>query len=82
VTDEEARRERLAAELRVRLQTDLGPYTRTWFERALEMVPNEKSVFFFELLEEQLARPPERVERELRNTHLNSGVSWSRPVKE
>lgn len=63
------KREHLAELLRARLQTELGPFTRSWFERALEMIPNEQNVFFFELLEEELARPPERVERELRNLH-------------
>jgi len=75
------RRERLAAEVCARLQTDLGPYSRTFFERALEAIPIEQTVLFFETLEEYLARAPERLERELRNSHMNTGVSWTRPEK-
>lgn len=61
------RREHLAAAVRARLQTDVGPLTREWLEHALEMIPNEQTILFFELLEEELAKPPERVDRELRN---------------
>ncbi len=63
------RREQLAGRVRARLETDLGPLTRAWLKRALEMIPKEETVLFFELLEEELAKPPERVERELRNLH-------------
>ena len=61
-------REHLAAELRSRLQTDLGPYTRALFERALTKIP-EDSELFLEALADELAKPPERLERELRNLH-------------
>ncbi len=73
------KRERLTAEVRARLETDIGPFTRSWLERALEMIPKEQSIFFLDLLEEDLAKSPERLERELRNTHLNTGVRWTRP---
>jgi len=73
------RRERLAAEIRSRLETDLGPHTRDLFERALESLPTDQSVLFLEALEEELAKAPERLERELRNSHANTGVSWTRP---
>jgi len=76
------RREHLAELVRARLETDLGPYSRTFFEGALEAIPIEQTVLFFETLEEYLARAPERLERELRNSQMNSGVSWTRPVKE
>jgi hypothetical protein len=62
-------REHLAEKVRARLQTDIGPLTRSWLERALEMIPSEQTVLFFELLEEELAKTPERLERELRNLH-------------
>ena len=73
------RRERLLAEVRARLQTDLGPETRDLFERALEAIPKD-SPLYLGALEETLATPPERLERELRNTRRNSGISWSRPT--
>jgi len=76
------RRERLTAEVRARLETDLGPYTRALFERALESIPTEQSALFLETLEEELAKMPDRLERELRNTHQNSGVRWTRPGTE
>ena len=63
------RREHLAEKVRVRLQTEVGPFTRSWLEHTLEMIPNEQTVLFFELLEEELAKTPERLERELRNLH-------------
>ena len=63
-------RERLAAELRSRLQTDLGPYTRAFFERVLSEIP-EASELTREALADELAKPPERLERELRNLHRN-----------
>jgi hypothetical protein len=73
------RRERLAAEVRARLQTDLGPHTRALFERVLEVVPKD-SPLFLETLEEELAKVPERLERELVNTHRNTGVRRTRPT--
>jgi hypothetical protein len=73
------RRERLAAEVRSRLQTDLGPETRALFERALEAIPKD-SPLYLETLEEELAKAPERLERELANSHRNSGVRWTRPA--
>jgi hypothetical protein len=72
-------RERLAAEVRARLETDLGPHTRAFFEDVLESIPEEQFVKSLEIIEEYLARAPERLERELRNAHQNSGVSWTRP---
>jgi len=75
------RREHLAAEIRSRLQTDLGPHTRAFFEGVLESLPKEQSALSFEALEEELAKAPERLERELRNAHVNAGVSWTRPGK-
>jgi hypothetical protein len=68
----------LAAEVRSRLQAELGPYTRRLFERALQEIPNG-SPLFLEGLEEELAKAPERLERELTNTHRNSGIRWTRP---
>ncbi len=69
-THDKPRQEHLAAELRARLQTDLGPYTRKMFEHALEKIPNG-SELFLEALEGELARPADRLERELRNLHRN-----------
>lgn len=63
------KREHLAAQVRARLESDIGPLTRSWLERVLEMIPTEQTVLFFELLEEELAKAPERLERELRNLH-------------
>ena len=71
-------RERLLAEVRSRLQTDLGPQTRDLFERAVESI-QEGSCLFLKALEDALAKSPERLERELRNIHQNSGVRWTRP---
>jgi len=73
------RRERLLTEVRSRLQTDLGPFTRALFERALEAIPKD-SPLYLETLEETLTKAPERLERELVNTHRNSGVRWTRPA--
>ena len=73
------RREHLLAEVRSRLQTDLGPFTRGLFERALEAIPKEPPLYL-ETLEEELAKAPERLERELMNSHRNSGVRWTRPA--
>jgi hypothetical protein len=73
------RREHLSGEVRSRLQMDLGPFTRALFERALEAIPKE-SPLFLETLEEELAKTPERLERELTNSHRNSGVRWTRPA--
>jgi hypothetical protein len=50
------------------------------FERALELIPKDGPLYL-ETLEEELAKAPERLERELRNTHLNTGVRWTRPEK-
>jgi hypothetical protein len=72
------RRDRLAAEVRARLQTDLGPHTRDLFERALEAIPKD-SPLYLETLEEELAKAPDRLERELANTHRNTDVRWTRP---
>lgn len=72
------RREHLLAEVRSRLQTDLGPYSRAMFERALGAIPKD-SPLFLETLEEELAKAPERLERELRNSARNSGIRWTRP---
>ena len=72
------KREHLLAEVRSRLERDLGPQTRAFFERALEAIPKD-SALYLETLEEELAKMPERLERELRNTHQNSGVRWTRP---
>lgn len=65
------RRERLAAEVSSRLETELGPYTRALFEHTLESIPKEQSALYLETLEEYLAKAPERLERELRNSHRN-----------
>jgi len=73
------KREHLTELVRARLETDLGPYTRAFFERALELIPTDQSALYLETLEEELAKAPERLERELRNTHQNSGVRWTRP---
>lgn len=62
------RKERLGAEVRSRLETNLGPHTRVLFENALGLLPQE-SPLFLEALEEHLAMAPERLERELRNLH-------------
>jgi hypothetical protein len=72
------RREHLLAEVRSRLQRDLGPYTRALFEGALDAIPKD-SALYLETLEEELAKAPERLERELRNNHMNTGVRWTRP---
>jgi hypothetical protein len=69
MTYDGAKREHLAAAVRARLQTDIGPLTRSWLEHALETIPTEQSVLFFELLEEELVKTSERLERELRNLH-------------
>jgi hypothetical protein len=71
-------RERLLAEVRSRLQTDLGPHTRDLFEHAVESI-QEGSWLFLKALEDALAKAPERLERELRNIHQNSCVRWTRP---
>jgi len=63
-------REHLATEVRSRLQTDLGPYTRVLLENAVESI-SEMSDLALETLEAELAKPPERLERELRNLHRN-----------
>jgi len=63
------KREHLAELVRARLQTDIGPLTRSWLEHALEMIPKEQTVLFFEILEEEITKSPERLERELRNLH-------------
>jgi hypothetical protein len=73
------RREHLAELVHARLETDLGPYTKAFFERALELIPTDQSALYLETLEEELAKMPDRLERELRNTHQNSGVRWTRP---
>ena len=75
---DQPRRERLLAEVSSRLKTDLGPHTRALLERALEAIPTD-SALYLETLEEELAKAPERLERELRNVHANTGVSWTRP---
>ena len=63
-------REHLAVEVRSRLQKDLGPYTRVLFERALETIP-QASEDALQALEDELAKAPERLERELRNLRRN-----------
>jgi len=73
------KREHLAELVRARLETDLGPYTRAFLERTLELIPIDQSALYLETLEEEMAKAPERLERELRNTHQNSGVNWTRP---
>ena len=72
------RKEHLAAEVRARLEMDLGPYSRAFFERTLNDIPNG-SPLFLGGLEDELVKAPERLERELINTHRNSGIRWSRP---
>jgi hypothetical protein len=72
-------RERLLAEVRSRLQTDLGPHTRSFLESALENIPKDQSASYLETLEEELAKAPERLERELTNLYRNMGVRWTRP---
>ena len=74
------KREHLLTEVRARLQTELGPFSRALFERALEAIPKD-SALYLETLEEELAKAPERLERELANSHKNSGVRWTRPGK-
>lgn len=72
-------RECLLAEIRSRLQTDLGPHTRRFFESALENIPKDQSASYLETLDEELAKAPERLERELTNLYRNMGVRWARP---
>jgi len=54
----------------------LGPYL------SARSRPSPKdSALYLETLEEELAKAPERLERELANSHKNSGVRWTRPGK-
>jgi DNA-binding transcriptional regulator YbjK len=63
-----SKRERLAAEVRSRLQADLPPHTRELFERAQTLLP-DGSELYLATLEEMLAMAPERLERQLANLH-------------
>jgi hypothetical protein len=62
------KRERLAAQVHSRLQTDLPPHTRALLERAQSLLP-EGSELYLAALEEMLAMAPERLERQLANLH-------------
>jgi hypothetical protein len=65
-----AEKGRLTVEVRSRLQADLEPHTRVFLERALEAIP-EMTDLALETLAAELAKPPDRLERELRNLHRN-----------
>ena len=64
------RRGHLLAEVRSRLETDLGPETRGYFEHVLEDIPTG-SELFLGALEDYLAMAPERLERQLANAYRN-----------
>ena len=76
------KREHLLAEVRLRLETDPGPHTRRFLESALENIPKDQSATYLETLGEELAKSPERLERELTNLYRNSGVRWTRSSPE